>query len=243
LIKGEIGSSRDPNSGGGVTVNDEKWWKRRVEDVPIDQVFFHKYFNQKSELEKARTTKAKKRKKAKGDEGGSEVESDGEEDRDEVAEDGTDNDEEAEVWSVMKASMPKELVMSEDEVLIPSDLDEEDEEDPLIGLEDFDLSEGHAEERSDDDDVKLSLVESSDTEDLIPLVEVEEMAFKAVPIDWLEEDEEWTGFGSGSPALGEKRKRNGNTEEKRRKKARSLPTFASYDDYAKLIEEGPEDDI
>lgn len=103
LIKGELGNSFDSVSGGGVTVNDEKWWKRRVEDVPTDQVFFHKYFNQKSELERARTAKAKKRKRGKGDNDGSEVESD-EGERDAVAEDdsvkSSDDDEEAEIWTV-----------------------------------------------------------------------------------------------------------------------------------------------
>lgn len=113
LIKGEIGNSLDLNSGSGVTVNNEKWWKRRVEDVPIDQVFFHRYFNQKNELEKARAARAKKRKKGKGGEEGSEVESDGGRDEQgaEVAEDDSENssgdDEEAEVWRVSekKASL------------------------------------------------------------------------------------------------------------------------------------------
>jgi len=110
LIKGEVADSLGVNSGGGVTVNDEKWWKRRVEDVPIDQVFFHKYFNRKNELEKARATKAKK-KKGKGDEEDSEVESDEDEDgaedegeEDEMNEDdnekSSDGEEEAEVWTV-----------------------------------------------------------------------------------------------------------------------------------------------
>jgi ribosome biogenesis protein MAK21 len=99
LIKGEVGNGLDLNSRGGVTVNDEKWWKRRVEDVPIDQVFFHKYFNQKNELEKARATKSQKRKKGKGaEEGCSEVE------ENEVAEEGSeksnDEDEEGEIWTV-----------------------------------------------------------------------------------------------------------------------------------------------
>lgn len=31
LLKGEV-------SNGVVPVNDEKWWKRRVEDVPVDEV-------------------------------------------------------------------------------------------------------------------------------------------------------------------------------------------------------------
>lgn len=108
LIRGEIGNSPDSNSGGGVTVNDEKWWKRRIEDVPIDQVFFHRYFNQKDELEKARAAKAKKRNKGKRNEEGSEVESskdgDGEEDGvDEDEDDGGgsgDDNEETEIWTV-----------------------------------------------------------------------------------------------------------------------------------------------
>lgn len=31
LLKGEV-------SNGVVPVNDEKWWKRRIEDVPVDEV-------------------------------------------------------------------------------------------------------------------------------------------------------------------------------------------------------------
>lgn len=259
LIKGEIGNSLDSNSGGRVTVNNEKWWKKKVEDVPIDQVFFHKYFNQKNELEKGRAAKTKKRKKGKGDKESSEVKP-GEVDVDEDdSEKSSDDDAEADVWTVsenkvplaeanghhvsqaMKASMPKDLDISEGEDSTPSDLDEDGGGEPLVDLEYSEESGDDAEE--DDDNAKLSLVESSDADDLIPLDEAEEMTFKDGPIDWPDEDDEWTGFGNGYPAVGEKRKRNGGGEQKKRKKARSLPTFASYDDYAKLIEEGPEDDI
>ena len=154
----------------------------------------------------------------------------------------------------MKASIPKELDISDDEDSIPSGLAEGDD-DSLVDPED---SAGDAEEPSevddDDDDDKLSLVESSDAEDLIPFDEAEALAFKDGLIDWSgdegsssngeNEDEEWAGFGGDSPTLGGKRKRKGGEEEqKKRKKVRSLPTFASYEDYAKLIEEGPEDDI
>ena len=109
LIKGEVGDDLGRNSGRGVTVNDEKWWKRRVEDVPIDQVFFHRYFNQKSKLERVRAAKAKKR-KGKGDEEDSEVEpiedgdeeKEGEVDEDEGSDDGSEksSEEEAEIWTV-----------------------------------------------------------------------------------------------------------------------------------------------
>jgi len=105
LIRGEVGEGLGLNSGGGVTVNDEKWWRRRVEDVPIDQVFFHKYFNQKSELEKARVAKAKKKQKGEEEEEDSEVESDengGEGNEGEVDESEklSDDEEEAEIWTV-----------------------------------------------------------------------------------------------------------------------------------------------
>ena len=156
--------------------------------------------------------------------------------------------------------MPKELDIADDEDSIPSGLgeDEDEDEDPPADLQDLEDSVDDAEEPSEfdenDDDDELSLAESSDAEDLIPLDEAEALAFKDGLIDWPgdegdasdgeSEDEEWAGFGGGSPAPGGKRKwKGGKEEQKKKKKARSLPTFASYEDYAKLIEEGPEDDI
>ena len=153
--------------------------------------------------------------------------------------------------------MPKELDISEGEDSIPSDLDEGDEDDSLSDIEYSEKPGDDAEEPSEDDDEdddKFSLVELSDAEDLIPLDEAEAMVFQDGVIEWPgdesdlsegeDEDEEWTGFGNGSSIPGKKRKRNdGEVEQKKRKKVRSLPTFASYEDYAKLIEEGPEDEI
>ena len=156
--------------------------------------------------------------------------------------------------------MPKELDISDDEDSMLSGLDKDDDDDSLADLQGLEDSVDDDEESSkvdddEEDDDKLSLVESSDAEDLIPLDEAEALAFEGGLMDWPgdqgdssdgedEESEEWTGFGEGSPALGEKRKRKGGKEEqKKRKKVRSLPTFASYEDYAKLIEEGPEDEI
>ena len=153
--------------------------------------------------------------------------------------------------------MPKELDISDEEDSIPSGLDEDEDDDSLADLQDPEDSADDAEEPSEvdeDDDDKLSLVESSDAEDLIPLDEAEALAFKDGLIDWPDnegdssddenEDVEWGGFGDGPPVLGGKRKRkDGKEEQRKRKKTRSLPTFASYEDYAELIEEGPEDDI
>ena len=154
--------------------------------------------------------------------------------------------------------MPKELEVSDDDDSIPSGLDEGEDDDSPAGLQDSedpaDDEEEPSELNEDEDDDKLSLVESSDAEDLIPFDEAEALAFKDGLIDWPgdegepsdggDESEEWGGFGGGSPSTGGKRKRKGGkVEQKKRKKVRSLPTFASYEDYAKLIEEGPEDNI
>jgi ribosome biogenesis protein MAK21 len=41
-----------------------------------------------------------------------------------------------------------------------------------------------------------------------------------------------------------KRKGRGDEDERsRKKKLRALPTFASYEDYARMIEDGPEENI
>lgn len=61
LVKSEAGL--------GVPVNDEKFWKRRVEDVPVDQMFFHTYFVRKEERDKKKAEKVGKRKGKRGQDG------------------------------------------------------------------------------------------------------------------------------------------------------------------------------
>lgn len=62
LVKGEV-------AGLGVPVNDEKFWRRRVEDIPVDQVFFHTYFARKDERDRKKADKVGKRKGNRGEEG------------------------------------------------------------------------------------------------------------------------------------------------------------------------------
>ena len=123
------------------------------------------------------------------------------------------------------------------------DLMEDDSDD------DLDLGSGSAEEGSeveddeDDNSDALSLVEASDNEDLISLDgDVPDDLIEYDGSDAGEEDEaEWGGIEEGTVG-GQKRKRE-ETRGGKRKKLKSLPTFASYEDYAKMIEDGPEDDI
>ncbi|KAJ7722294.1 CBF/Mak21 family-domain-containing protein [Mycena maculata] len=251
LMKGEMGGMEE-------RVNEVGFLRRREGDVPVDQVFFHKFFSRKSEKEKAKSAKAERRKK--GDDDGSESDDEGVDadsdggDDDESGEDmdltgdevkkagdgdgdASEFDEEdselgeGEVWKAMQASMPRAAgdedldLMEESSDEVPSDLEDEDDED------------------SND---ALSLAEGSDNEDLVPLD-----GFPAGLIEYDgsgdegegEEEEEWGGIrGEGDKNKNGKRKREESSGQ-RRKKLRSLPTFASYEEYAKMIEDGPEDDI
>ncbi len=118
--------------------------------------------------------------------------------------------------------------------------------------EDVDEDEEENENDSDDDDDDgLSLVEGSDNEDLISLGG--ELPEGLIAYDGSDADDDddvvndagtdgvWGGI-SKPAASGTKRKRD-ETKSEKRKKLRSLPTFASYEDYAKMIEDGPEDYI
>ncbi|KAJ7915545.1 CBF/Mak21 family-domain-containing protein [Mycena leptocephala] len=241
LMKGEMGVLEE-------RVNEGGFLRRKESDVPVDQLFFHKFFSRKSEKEKAKAAKADRRKNRgedsssdseedeeedeDGDEDGEEMDLTGDEtknagDADEFDEDDSDLGED-EIWKAMQASMPhaagdEDLIEESDDV--PSDLDEDDSASDL-----------------GDDDV-LSLVEGSDNEDLVPLdgdfpglIDYDGSDVEAGEND---DEEEWGGISQG----GDKKRKREESSNQKRKKLRSLPTFASYEDYAKMIEDGPEDDI
>ena len=143
--------------------------------------------------------------------------------------------------------MPK--VQGDDDDLL-EDSDEEDLPSNFGDSDEVDASENGNDEEGDNDD-GLSLAEASDNEDLnsldgdLPhgLIEYDGSAGDDTDGDDADaatpaKDEE-RGISNGND---KKRKREDN-KTGRRKKLRSLPTFANYEDYAKLIEEGLEDDI
>lgn len=159
----------------------------------------------------------------------------------------------------MKASMPElkggdvddDLMEDSDE--LPSGLDEDSEGGSGAELEDDEAEDMAGAARASDDDA-FFLVEASDAEDLLDLDEVNPTGL--VEYDGSDAgsapEEEWAGFGDGASAVagGGKRKRTAEGEgegegkgKSQRKKRRSLPTFASYEDYAKMIEDGPEDNV
>jgi len=155
----------------------------------------------------------------------------------------------------MKATMPKadgdkDLMENSEDDFVEEDVDEDidfdnDSELAPSNEEDEDFGDKNKSDESDDEKA-LSLVEASDNEDLISLDgEVPEGLIEYDGSDVSDgeavEEREWGGI-SGSAGNANKRKSD-ESKGRKRKKLRSLPTFASYDDYAKLIEEGPDDDI
>ncbi|KAI0665484.1 CBF/Mak21 family-domain-containing protein [Trametes maxima] len=291
LVKGEV-------AGFGVPVNDERFWKRRAEDVPVDQMFFHAYFTRKAEKERQKATKVSKR-KGRGDEDEDEElsgasdgedqeqasapEEEDEDEEDEEADDGSESEdggfdlsskgqkpapaadgdddgeeedsdaEEAEIWKAMKATMPADL--EDDDLMedsdesddVPSDLDALDSDN---GDAEEDNAASQKDEDEDADDDAFSLVEGSDAEDLLPLDAEVPMGLieydgsdAGSEVEVEDEDEAWGGISSAPQDKAGKRKRAEEDKKAQRKKLRSLPTFASYEDYAKMIEDGPEDNI
>ncbi|KAJ6620285.1 hypothetical protein B0H10DRAFT_2163550 [Mycena sp. CBHHK59/15] len=199
-------------------VNEGSFLRRKEADIPVDQ---NRGEDSDSDSEED------------AEEGDEEMDLTGDEakkvgDADDFDEDEDSDVGEDEIWKAMQASMPRaagdEDLMEESDDL-PSDLDKDD-----------------ASEADDNDDDALSLAEDSDNEDLIPL----DGEFPGGLLDYdgsdgeAEEEEEWGGINPNN--VDKKRKREESSNQ-RRKKLRSLPTFASYEDYAKMIEDGPEDDI
>ncbi|KAJ3983091.1 CBF/Mak21 family-domain-containing protein [Lentinula detonsa] len=252
LTKGESATND------GLLMNEEKFLRKRPEDVPVDQLFFHKYFTRKNERVKVKNADTKSSNEdeeadsededvSAGSSGEEEMDLTGDEAQkandneaeDEDEEESSELDEE-EIWKAMQASMPKALA-DDDDLMHDSDADIDDEASTDLGsLDDEDQDDEDAEELSDDE---LSLVEGSDNDDLISLngdIPDGLIEYDGSDAD-VDDAEEWGGIGLDSEKS-KKRKRN-DEDRKRRKKLKSLPTFATYEDYAKMIEDGPEDNI
>ena len=169
----------------------------------------------------------------------------------------------------MKASLPAELQDDdltgdsgdEDEDEIPSGLDDDGESAVGASNSEGDSSDADAassgassgegegedlEERDGDEDAAeddaFSLAEASDAEDLIPLdADMPMGLIEYDGSDASDPEDEWGGIDAEQHS--KKRKRPEESAKKGKKKLRSLPTFASYEDYARMIEDGPEDNL
>lgn len=200
-------------------LNTEAFWRQKAEDVPVDEVFFHEYFSKSGK--KTLTKKEEKEKKRK-----------------EQDEDEGEDAEEDEIW--------KALVESRPEIEGPDEGDEDLDFDDLMsdeGDEDVDMDAGVELNLESDEDEDLA--EGEDAEegasdagfDAAELEDGDEEAFVGSD-DELPSDLDIALQGAESEEEAPKAKK-AKTEDKKKKKRRlkHLPTFASVEDYAKLLED------
>lgn len=191
-------------------VNSDAFWKRNVEDVAVDEVFFHKYFNQVAPKKKAA---GEPRKATRED---SEAE---------------EEENEEEIWKALVGSRPE----LEGDDLDDGDVDLGDDDDDEMDVDDSggmaeiasgSSSGGGADGNSDGSDRGPDFGDDGDDvwsdEDDVPddlqkvfEAELEVVSKKAKGLKAPKEDEV-----------------NG---RKKRRKLKNLPTFASADDYADML--------
>ncbi|EME49057.1 hypothetical protein DOTSEDRAFT_67938 [Dothistroma septosporum NZE10] len=196
-------------------LNTEAFWAKKVEDVAADEVFFHSYFNAAGNVKKRKPSK--KEKKARDDD----------EDSEDEAED--------EIWQAIAASRPEVEGFDEEDDISMDDLDSAyeqsaDESEAGLDLGGEEEDEGDADAFAkldgfgDDEDDMDDLPELESDEDAM-LNDEDDVPFALEGLDEKEED---------TTARNKKKRQE-------KKKLKSLPTFASADDYAKLIADDPDD--
>ena len=195
-----------------VPVNSEAFWKMEGEKVGANEVFFHRYFSTLGRgNEKARKKKAERRKNLQGSD--------------------SEGDEE-EIWKALVESRPEVEGASDRGVFSDGDINLEDLED----TEDVDAVEDDFGNQGVKEDVDNGSLDLGDEDD--------EALFDGdaeIPSDLEDAAQFEQEFQSNQRNAAERKssiediKRN-----KKRRKLKSLPTFASAEDYSKML--GDEDE-
>jgi ribosome biogenesis protein MAK21 len=191
-------------------LNSEQFWRRKVDDVRVDEVFFHTYFEKAGRAKQADKKAKKKNKKADSD--------------DESGED--------EIWQALVKSRPDvEGDGGDDEGFSDIDMEDmmSDEEDGGVGMDEgVELNLG-----SDDEDAGGVEIADQDEDDDFENFDLDdEDGFMD------DEDEVPVDMNMGDDSDGDDDKKG--DKKKKKRKLKHLPTFASAEDYAKLI--GDDDD-
>nr|XP_019043464.1 ribosome biogenesis protein MAK21 [Kwoniella bestiolae CBS 10118]OCF22394.1 ribosome biogenesis protein MAK21 [Kwoniella bestiolae CBS 10118] len=256
----------------GLMVNSESFWRKKVDDVPVEMMFFHKYFSEKLKRNEANKKKTVDEDESE-DEGSDEMDelpSDiaDEEDSDAEVEAGegegeeeeASDPEEDEIWKAMKASMPG----ADDDMGLSEDEDEDESDDMTEYSSEEGEGEGDEEEEEEEED------EEEEEEEEEPVQSKSKKGKKRAPSPEEEDsDSSFPDFGdeeddilsdsdmdmpdirldtaiSDDEEEGDKvetGKRKRSEERKaQRKKRKEVPMFGSYEDYQALIEAGGEEE-
>ncbi|KAF9583566.1 hypothetical protein BGW38_009169 [Lunasporangiospora selenospora] len=224
------GTSIMLKKGGGneTSVNTAEFWQKREADIPVDQIFFHKYFTQK------RTMNPNAKAAPKEDESDSDEDDFGDaKKKGKKGEDDSDASselDEDEVWGAMMSGMPKDGLEDVDE----EDMSDAELEELMLSDLESEEGEGKAEGASDEDE---------DDE------EIDEESFGKADATWRDDDgdDEETGMfmdeeddimASDEEAVAaEESDEEEKAHDKKRRKKQALPMFASMEEYAHLIDQ------
>ncbi|KAF7724874.1 hypothetical protein EC973_000587 [Apophysomyces ossiformis] len=191
------GGGVDPKS---VPLNSEAFWRKQVESVPVDEIFFHKYFSQKAAGAPDKSTKKKP----------------------------DEDDEEDEVWRAMMSSIPGGLDQEGEDEDEFDDEEEEDEEMRALLMEDDDdiVDEEDEEEKAEETDFGSEPEGEEEAMDDFEFMNASDM------------EEELSGDNKKKrKAEDEDESEDADQKKKKKTKKPRLPTFASYEDYANLIDQ------
>lgn len=194
-------------------VNSEAFWRKKAEDVAADEVFFHKYFNQ---IGKGKQASDKKKEKAAKTAEGSDY--------------GEDENED-EIWQALVDSRPEvEGPSDDDSDLEMMDLEDSNASDAGSDAEKVDVEEDVEEDAGSGSGSDGGVVLSgfSEDEDIGSDDEV------GSELDELFEKELETAL----PEAKEEK-----TSGRKRRRLKNLPTFASMEDYAKMLENDEDEDF
>ncbi|PSN59746.1 CBF-domain-containing protein [Corynespora cassiicola Philippines] len=208
-------------------VNSEQFWRKKLDDVRVDEVFFHTYFEKAG---KAKQASKKEKKSRKGQE-----------------DDDSDGSGEDEIWKALVKSRKDIEGEDEDEDgfsdmdMDMDDFSDDDDADAGPGMdegvelnlgsddEDADMAQAIDDGDDDDDNEDGSLEDwGLDDEDDVAGSDDD------VPLDM----DDGTDVDEGGAASSSKK--GADKDKRKKRKLKHLPTFASADDYAKLI--GDDDD-
>ena len=203
-------------------VNAEGFWKKNVEDVVPEEVFFHKYFNLVRPAAAAGKTKTPGGKRKRG----------GDEDQD----DEDDSEAEGEIWKALVESQPE---LDGDDV----DLDDDDDDLNVVDIDDdsdlvgMDSGAEWSTEEDGGEDEEASGEAAAVFE--AQLAKASAKRQKMMEVDSDDDDDGINLLGLGDDDDGDKegpkKKRKKDDRKDRKKKLKSLPTFASVEDYADML--------
>lgn len=189
-------------------VNSEAFWRKKVEDVAVDEVFFHKYFSQIGHSKKGSTKKATQVHGA--------------------ASSADEEDEhEDEIWQALVESRPEV---------------EGDKSDDSSDLEMLDLDDSDSGSSADSEDLPAS-DEGSEDQSLISaddsVIGSEEGRDEESDLG---EDDLFDRELQSAKSVQVKDKAK-ETSRSRKKRMKSLPTFASAEDYAAILEQDDDENL